>query len=192
MEKTVEDIAREYIDKFSRFGSGGRDEFVETLERLGYFDAPASGHHHLAERGGLVEHSCNVTKWLLRLTESLGVAWPRSESPYIVGMLHDLVKCRCYQFEVAGAEERIVRCPHPYSGHGSASAIIASSELGIQLYPAEASAIVHHMGAFHLEGNELKDYDNAVQLYPKEIIAAHTADMLAARWDEEYILHKDQ
>ena len=167
------------------------EEGRNMLKEMGYFDAPASGHHHLAEHGGLVKHSVNVTKWLLKLTESLEVQWPRMESPYIVGMFHDVIKAKCYAFQSGGAEESIIRVPHPYAGHGSASAIIVCTELGLQLHPAEASAIVHHMGAFHLEGNELKDYDRALQIYPKEIIATHTADMMAARWEEEYVLHRE-
>lgn len=163
-------------------GDGIRDR----LENMGYFDAPASGSHHLAERGGLAVHSVNVTRWLLKLTKAMDIQWPRPKSPYIVGMLHDLVKAKTYEFQRCGAEEKIVRVPQPYTGHGAASAIIAGAELGVQLCPAEASAIVHHMGAFHLEGYDLKDFDGALSLFPREIIATHTADMLAARWDEEY------
>lgn len=163
-------------------GGGIRDR----LENMGYFDAPASGSHHLAERSGLAVHSVNVTRWLLKLTKEMDVKWPRPESPYIVGMLHDLVKAKTYAFQKCGAEEKIIRVPQPYTGHGAASAIIAGAELGVRLFPAEASAIVHHMGAFHLEGYDLKDFDGALSLFPKEIIATHTADMLAARWDEDY------
>lgn len=154
------------------------------LERIGYFDAPASASHHLAVHGGLLQHSVNVTRWLERLTESMGINWPRCDSIYIVGMLHDVVKAMCYEFRPGGAEEHIVRKPHPYAGHGAASVAIISAELGLKLYPAEASAIMHHMGAFNLQGYDLKDYDLALGIYPKEIIATHTADMLAARFDE--------
>ena len=43
---------------------------------------------------------------------------------------------------------------------------------------------MHHMGAFNLQGYDLKDYDLALGIYPKEINATHTADMLASRFDE--------
>lgn len=177
----------EYKEKTIRYLQPVMVEKV-NLDRIGYFDAPASSSHHLAERGGLVKHSINVTDWLLKLTATLGVDWPRCGSPYIVGMLHDVVKAMCYKFQKNGDDEyeKIVRCPHPYSGHGEASVAIIGSELGLQLYPMEASAIMHHMGAFHLEGNSLKDYDRALSIYPKAIIATHTADMMAARVDEEY------
>lgn len=173
-----------YIGWFEGVVHGGSAR--KLLETMGFFDAPASGSHHLAERGGLARHSANVTRRLLDLTDSLNVYWPRVESPYIVGMCHDIVKCRCYKFKTIDGKERIVRRAIPYSGHGAASAIIAACELGIRLYPEEAAAIVHHMGAFNLSGNDLKDYDAALSLYPLQIIAAHTADMLAARVDEEF------
>ena len=177
----------EYYEKQANEYLGWISEFVDKskLERIGYFDAPASASHHLAERGGLLKHSVNVTRWLQKLTPSIGVDWPRLESLYIVGMLHDVVKAMCYKFKMAGAEELIVRIPHPYSGHGAASVAIISAELGVSLYPAEASAIMHHMGAFNLLGLDLEDYDHALGIYTKEIIATHTADMLAARYDEE-------
>ena len=171
-------LAESYLKKL------GRLVRKRDLERIGYFDAPASASHHLAEHGGLLRHSENVTKWLLILTDSMYVNWPRRESVYIVGMLHDVVKAMCYEFKPGGAEEHIVRKPHPYAGHGAASVAIISAELGLKLYPAEASAIMHHMGAFNLQGYDLKDYDLALGIYPKEIIATHTADMLAARFDE--------
>lgn len=187
MEKQEMEKKRIMCNDMDRFiGMIPGDGIRDRLENMGYFDAPASGSHHLAEHGGLAVHSVNVTRWLLKLTKAMDIQWPRPKSPYIVGMLHDLVKAKTYEFQGCGAEEKIVRVPQPYTGHGAASAIIAGAELGVQLCPAEASAIVHHMGAFHLEGYDLKDFDGALSLFPKEIIATHTADMLAARWDEDY------
>ena len=181
------DKDKRYEEDLERF-LNGMSRFVtrKQLEDIGFFGAPASSCHHLAERGGLARHSVNVTRWLEKLTPAMGVNWPRCDSICLVGMLHDIVKCRCYRFQNCGAEEKIVRAAHPYAGHGEASVAIIGCELGISLYPAEASAIVHHMGAFYLQGNELKDYDRALDIFPKEIIATHTADMLAARFDEGY------
>ena len=160
---------------------------INQMDSIGYFSAPASASHHLAKRGGLAKHSVNVTKRLLELSSAIGVPWSRRESPYIVGMLHDVVKCRCYKFEIDedSGEENIIRVPHPYSGHGAASVAIIACELGFALHPDEASAIFHHMGAFNLTGYDLKDFDHALGIFPLQIIATHTADMLAARFDEE-------
>lgn len=163
---------------------------VDELRALGFFDAPASKDHHLAIKGGLAQHSVNVTTWLLALTKTMGVNWPRYQSPFIVGMLHDVVKCKCYDFEEQPCRERfayetvIVRKQPAYPGHGVASALIIAAELGLTLLPAEQAAIVCHMGAFGLGDKELKELDAMLNIYPREIIATHTADMLASHVDE--------
>ena len=68
----------------------------DKLYSIGYLDAPASKGHHLSEPMGLARHSVNVTQWLVKLTNAGVVRWAASESPYRIGMLHDLVKCKCY------------------------------------------------------------------------------------------------
>lgn len=169
----------------------------DKLRELGFFDAPASKGHHLNIKGGLALHSVNVTTWLLELTKTMGVKWPRAESPYIVGMLHDLVKGKCYEFKkqlrhTSFECETVVSYKQPaYPGHGVASALIIASELGLVLHPAEQAAIVYHMGAFNLSGDTLKELDAALDQYPREIIATHTADMLASRVDEAAVVCAD-
>lgn len=175
---------RAYERELDEYVADIRHVTRRSLDRIGFFEAPASIGHHLAERGGLARHSVNVTRWLIRLTECMGVKWPRPESVYIVGMLHDVVKATRYGFRNFGAEERIVRRPIPYPGHGEASVAIISAELGLALKPEEAASIMHHMGAFNLQGGDLERYDMALDLYPRHIIATHTADMMAARVDE--------
>ena len=152
------------------------------LVNIGYFEAPASKGHHFARPGGLYDHSVNVTRRLVALTDALGVAWSRPESPYLVGMLHDLVKCKCYRLNPDGRTYRYVQPEWP--GHGFASAMIATVELGIHLEPDEAAAIIHHMGAFGLQGRALDEFDAALDKWPAQIIATHTADWAAARIDE--------
>lgn len=175
--------AREMLAK-----AGLRDDTIKQLERdFHYFDAPASKGHHLSVRGGLARHSVNVTERLVDLTQSLGVGWPRAESPYLVGMLHDLVKCRCYRAVTGTEQDKTPKWEYVqplYGGHGAASVMLAMSDLGVFLYPPEAAAIRWHMGAFCLAGDELKEYDRALDEWPLELIAAHSADMLAARVDE--------
>lgn len=154
----------------------------EGLKRMGYFHAPASKGHHLAVKGGLVRHSLNVTKRLVRLSDAIGVKWSRDESPYLVGMLHDLVKCQCYRLNPDGKTYSYVQPKWP--GHGVASVMIATVELGIQLNPDEAAAITYHMGAFGLTGRAMDEFDAALDAFPGPIIATHTADWSAARLDE--------
>lgn len=157
----------------------------DRLVKIGYLDAPASKGHHLALKGGLVTHSVNVTRELLKLTETMGVKWPREESPYLVGMLHDLVKCRCYRAK-DGAERNGWEYVQPeYPGHGIASVMIAA-ELGIELRPEEIAAITYHMGMFGV-GREYtdKEFNAALAKYPQQIISTHCADWWAARVTEE-------
>ena len=158
------------------------------LESIGYFEAPASKGHHLAVPMGLYAHSVNVTHRLLKLTEAMEFNWSREASPYLVGMLHDLVKTRCYKQTVEGPAKdgpvgyRYIQPAYP--GHGIASALIAA-ELGIQLNEDERAAIVYHMGLYGVG----KEYTNeeigkALEVFPGQIIATHSADLMAARIEE--------
>ena len=155
---------------------------VRKLYAIGYATAPASKGHHLARMGGLAEHSLNVSYRLLALSKALDVRWSRPQSPWLCGMLHDLVKCRCYRLREDAKGYEYVQPEYP--GHGSASVMIATVDLGIRLNPDEAAAIAWHMGAFGLQGRELDEFDAALEVYPAQIIATHTADWVAARLDE--------
>ena len=154
---------------------------ISKLEFIGYFEAPASKGHHLAVKGGLVEHSLNVTRRLIDLTAALDIDWTSKESPYLVGMLHDLVKCQCYRLNNDGKYSYV---QPRWPGHGAASVMIATVELGIRLNVDEAAAITYHMGAFGLTGRALDEFDAALDDFPGPIIATHTADWAAARLDE--------
>lgn len=168
--------------------AGITKEQKKKLEEIGYYTAPASKGHHLSQEGGLVIHCANVTKRLLQLTETLGVEWPRRESPYLVGMFHDLVKCRCYEMDGIYAEDGspVWKYTQPlYPGHGSCSVAIAN-ELGIVLKPEEIAAITYHMGLYGV-GKEYsdKEFDNAIRTKGSHILATIYADWYAARIDEE-------
>ena len=159
----------------------------ERLERYGYFLQPASMRHHLAEYGGLMKHSVNMTQRLVALTDELDVKWPRSESPYLVGMLHDLVKCRCYKLlnEDEDGKPKWGYIQPVYPGHGACSVAIAA-ELGIQLVREEVVAITYHMGLYGV-GKEYTDieFDNALRLHGPQVLATIYADWWAARVDEK-------
>ena len=173
--------------------AGLDNDNIHALFELGYFTAPASKGHHLNWPGGLVEHSVNVVRRLCKTTRAFGVEWPRTESVYLVGMLHDLVKCRCYR-ERLNAAAGVPRIEYDYvqpswPGHGMASAMIATVDLGIRLLPMEAAAIIHHMGAFGLQGRALNEFDAALDEFAPAIIATHSADWAAARIDEGGCFH---
>ncbi len=164
--------------------AGLGDGVLARLVGDGYLDAPASKGHHLDVPGGLALHSLKVTDALADLGDALGVAWPRAESPYLVGMLHDLVKTRCYA-PARPAEDgpcawRYVQPAEP--GHGVASLLLATVEYGIRLLPEEAAAVAYHMGPWGV-GREYSqaEYDAALERFPRELIAAHTADWWASK-----------
>ncbi len=148
-----------------------------------YFTAPASANHHLNVQGGLAVHSVNVTNRLVELTNALSPGmWPSDESPYRIGMLHDLCKAATYtRAPVAGWERKASAFP----GQGMASVALAGMQpLGIALAPVEAACIAWHMGVYGLTESERDSYDEAMNRWPRQLIATHTADVWAARVDE--------
>ena len=174
MDERIMQTARDFLAN-----AGLTDAQVMGLVKIGYFSAPASCRHHLAVKGGLVEHSINVTRSLINLK-----VFPdpvENRSTYRVGMLHDLVKCFNYTADGVDGRYRFVSAPYP--GHGMASFMIAH-ELGIELSPVEAACIVWHMGAFGLDEDALKQYSEAVRFHPGPIILTHAADHLASVYEE--------
>ena len=55
-------VKAEFIDMLRSTGREGVDYVIEEIERLGFFEAPASANHHLNVEGGLTQHSLNVAK----------------------------------------------------------------------------------------------------------------------------------
>ena len=188
---TIKESSREALTGMYLTNAGLSEKQIQKLRDVGYFEAPAAKKHHLAEPGGLALYSTNVTYWLLKLSETMKVKWPRPESPYLVGMLHDLVKCFCYRQITGAGQDKVEykKVDTKYAGHGLASCMFAR-DLGIELLPIEFRSIEYHMGAFGLSADELKAYD-AVLNYKDSTLnlyATHTADMIASHVDEVYNL----
>lgn len=161
------------------------EEFMEKLLDMGFFTAPASAVYHGNWEGGLFQHSCNVTNALLNLTERMGLHWQRPESPYIVGMFHDLCKCDQYEYEVVGYDrndEPVLGEGWDYrkdmllKGHGEKSVMLAATLTDLTY--EEVLCIKYHMGAF-VPKEEWNDYTRAIHKYPN-VLWTHTADMMAA------------
>lgn len=77
------------------------EEFLTWLESTDFFEAPASAKHHLAEVGGLCQHSLNVYRRLHKLLrdEYGGIeCCPYSEESIAkVALFHDLCKVSMYK-----------------------------------------------------------------------------------------------
>lgn len=180
-------FTEEQIDKLAKYlvFAGVRQPLLLNYSgtMMCYLNAPASAGHHLAVKGGLATHSMNVTDRLLQLSEVLKIAWSNSGSPYTIGMCHDLCKMHAYDFK-AGDKE-IVKLRQVFPGHGTLSAMLAPEFLGHPISYVEQTCIVYHMGAWRV-GDEygVGHLDAAISEFPLEVIATHTADMLASQYDE--------
>ena len=177
-DEQVDKLARYLV--FARVSMPLLENYSRTM--MCYLSAPASAGHHLAVKGGLAIHSMNVTDRLLQLSGDLKIAWLDSGSPYTIGMCHDLCKMHAYDFKT---DKEIMKLRPVFPGHGTLSAMLAPEFLGHPISYVERVCIVYHMGAWSIG----KDYDAnhldaAVSEFPLEVIATHTADMLASQYDE--------
>lgn len=173
---------QERMDKFSDLSSlpeYDTEEIKKWLDSNGFFIVPASAKYHGSYEGGLFDHSYVVTKHLLVMTKSNSLHWERPESPFIVGMFHDLCKIDQYEkidpVEMSRDLYRYVEQPF-FRGHGDKSLMLLSTLM--KLTQEEALCIRYHMGAF-TDKEEWKDYTNAIHSYPN-VLWTHQADMLAA------------
>lgn len=69
----------------------GIENLINHMEEFGFFDAPCSGAHHLAVRGGLAEHSFNVCETAFKLQDCFQSEEPK-DSIIICALLHDIGK----------------------------------------------------------------------------------------------------
>ena len=171
----------ERIDSFSWLMEGilpasELEKLTKRLMRIGFFDKPASLKYHGTESGDLFRHSAEVTESLIRLTERLDLKWERRESPFLIGMLHDLCKCELYRYsEDTGKWEYSNDLNHPGPGEKS----VSMAQKLVRLTDEEIACIRWHMGAFD-EKDNWKHYSYAVSVYPN-VLYTHTADMIASQ-----------
>lgn len=165
------------FEKLMRGGLSSTDVFClkTQLMAMGFFTAPASTKYHGNYKGGLFDHSLEVTNALLELTKRLNLHWERKESPYIVGMLHDLCKCDQYRELPDGGFD--YRSNLPLTGHGDKSVIIAQQIM--DLTEEEILCIRWHMGAYD-DKSVWNNLGAAIEQYPN-VLYTHTADMVASR-----------
>lgn len=167
-----------------------RNNITSVLIRMGFFSAPASIYHHGKYEGALFDHSFAVMQSLLSLTRRLELKWQREESPYLIGMFHDLCKVDNYihQKTLVGvnnngkkyAEEWEYNNAQILPGHGDKSVIMLQQLLEKPpLTEEEILCIRWHMGAFDDKEN-WNSYGRAISKYPN-VLYTHTADMIAAQ-----------
>lgn len=187
----------------------GVDYVIEEIERLGFFDAPASANHHLNVEGGLTLHSLNVAKASLAVWEAMKTLEPTLEkevtrdSIIISSLLHDVCKADIYRRTVKKKKNQlgIWEDSEGYKltyksfpmGHGEKSLVVVLCA-GLELSDAEMLAIRWHMGAWGVNQHSLEDcknYDVARKLYPLVSIV-QTGDGLAASIMERNVADLDE
>ena len=144
-----------YTDFIKRDGASS---LLDYLNRTDFFTAPASARFHMAEVGGLCQHSLNVYNRLLAAVKAdFGDDYQKvysDETLAICGLLHDLCKVNYYVVEMRNVKEESGWVKRPFFkveekfpyGHGEKSVFIATQY--IKLTPEEAMAINWHMGGF--------------------------------------------
>ena len=108
LEKATEENIEKYCRLVERFPLLNSDKVLTYLRDADYFTAPSSFKFHGNWIGGNFDHSMKVTELLLEYTDSENLKWSREESPYIVGLFHDMCKCDQRKFEVKDGEVVIV------------------------------------------------------------------------------------
>lgn len=162
-------------------------ELIECMEDGGFYESPCSGAHHLAEPGGLLEHSLNV----LTLARDLARAWESTipeDSITISALLHDLGKMGDHgkvnyienilkSGERSAAKPYITNTELAYIPHEVRSVMIA--ERFIVLSEQEEQAILFHNGLYSSFKYEIPGKETEMYMI------LHFADMWASRVTEK-------
>lgn len=193
----VEKNKEEFISIFkTNIKRNGFEKVLEWLEKADFFTAPASAYYHLAEEGGLCQHSLNVYHRLLKLVkQEYGENYNEKisdETLAITALLHDVCKVNCYKKDtknVKNEDGEWVKEPYYkkeeklHYGHGTKSVFILQ-QFGT-VYLDEALAIRYHMGGLEYVGTNFVEPDVAA-VYNDNPLATllHIADMEATYLDE--------
>lgn len=170
----------------------GISALLNWLESTDFFVAPASTRFHGNYEGGLCEHSLAVYS---RMFDLLNFYWPShekvvNESAAIVSLFHDLCKVNMYATSSRNVKDpdtgiwRAEPCYTvderlPFGAHGAKSMFIVMNFM--ELKPDEASAIIHHMGAW-----DNSTYNRPADVYNWNRLAwlLHVADEAATYLDK--------
>ena len=174
--RTEADMLKIMKEDFELVGASDiYESCIYPLINLGYFNLPASIHHHGQHIGDLFRHSMQVAHILKNFTDKLNIEWDNPRSPIIVGYFHDLCKCDDYIYDHETnmweyREDKLLE------GHGDKSVMIASTLC--KLTTEEMLCIRYHMGAYNKD--DWKGFDIAISRF-STVLLTHTADMVASK-----------
>lgn len=187
---------QEFIELYNKYiKREGAQDLLNWIQGTDFFTAPASSQYHLAEEGGLCQHSLNVF-W--RLNKLLKIEYGDNyadlfngmESIAIASLLHDLCKADNYIVEMRNTKDKNgnwIQVPYYkksekfYFGHGAKSVYIIQNFMQLDL--DEASAVRYHMGGMEVPGVVEPNVTDVYNDFPLALYT-HLADMQATYVDE--------
>lgn len=186
MEQTQMKMIEEFNTELRKTERPRIDELIDYMEEGGFYTAPCSGAHHLAQDSGLLEHSLNVLRIARQLNKALGEPI-RDNQLIIISLLHDLGKMGDHgkvnyienilkSGERSAAKPYITNTELAYIPHEVRSVMIA--ERFIVLSEQEEQAILFHNGLYSSFKYEIPGKETEMYLI------LHTADMYASRFVE--------
>ena len=196
MDKSVEELKKEYFDVFNKYiKREGAEALLEYLEKHSdFFFAPASGRRHSAFEGGLCYHSLNTYK---RFKNNIILEYGEDyqnvisdESIAVISLLHDVCKVNTYTVDYRNqkVDGQWIQVPYyaynnslPY-GHGEKSVYIVNGYM--RLTREEAMAINWHMGGFDPRVQATSDMSEAFTRFPIAVLF-HVSDLEATYLDEK-------
>lgn len=191
----MEENKKLFIELLESTQRKGIDLLIKWLEESDFFKAPASTKYHLSCEGGLLEHSLNVYKELMKSAKDYEFLKDKTDSIIITSLLHDICKANYYQKSEKNVKKEngwvkeacyIVNDEYPI-GHGEKSVIII--QRFIELTEEEIMAIRWHMGAFEPKEN-YSMISKVFGKYPLAILL-HLADLSSTYLRENGIVSKE-
>ena len=195
-------MKEQFIEMLLQTGRQGVEKVIENLDKLGFFEAPASTRFHLSVKGGLAEHSVSVCRAAIKLRELAITEKPELEaklpleSVMLAALLHDVCKAEIYKTTYKnvknemGIWEKVPAYETDYShfpaGHGEKS-VIRLLQWGINLTMDEILAIRWHMNAWDLpfQSYEAMGNINAAKDKCPLLTVLQAADMMSSMIYEE-------
>ena len=164
---------QEFIHLLSFVERDGVQDLLEWLESTDFYTAPASTKYHGAYAGGLLEHSLNVFRRLVKRCPAADM-----DTLTITALLHDVCKIHLYEKTEDGYRHN-EQFP---IGHGEKSVILILRHM--PLTDEEITAISWHMGAFDSRAGAGRSLSQAWEKCPLAL-HLHLADMEATWFDEK-------
>ena len=164
---------QEFIHLLSFVERDGVQSLLEWLESTDFYTAPASTKYHGAYAGGLLEHSLNVFRRLVKRCPAADM-----DTLTITALLHDVCKIHLYEKTEDGYRHN-EQFP---IGHGEKSVILILRHM--PLTDEEITAISWHMGAFDSPAGAGRSLSQAWEKCPLAL-HLHLADMEATWFDEK-------